>query len=136
MSIPDKSTHIATVNPSDQTPTAGVLSDVIAVADALGAVIAKVKECLPASLAPHVRVVCLKEHQLTLAVSSPAWKSRLRMSEQEILDCCRDAGFEVEGIRTLMRYEAVSPPEPKNRLEVTPKVRAAFDELNQLLDED
>lgn len=81
----------------------------------LHALARRLHRVLPVSLAPHVRLGNLRSGQLVLFVSTPIWKTRIRLYQQQLLQAAREAGVECHSLDIRVQPESGRPP-PAERL--------------------
>lgn len=123
----DRAVEFAKLSPDGSTEEERAFNTLLRKAETVLQVQQQVHKCLPNSLSPHVRVSALDGGLLTLLVESPVWKTKLRLTERDLIECCRAAGFEVESVK--VRIEVLPRPQPEapSRLVITPAAQAAFD---------
>lgn len=122
----DHSVDFAHLAPDTKSEEGRTLDALLRKAGSMERVQQQVLRCLPKSLAPHVRISAFDQGQLTLLVESPVWKTKLRLAQNELIACCRAAGFEIEGIKVRTEIRPQPKPVPPSRLVITPAVEAAF----------
>jgi hypothetical protein len=122
----DHSVDFAHLAPDTKSDEGRTLDALLRKAGSMERVQQQVLQCLPKNLAPHVRVSAFKSGQLTLMVESPVWKTKLRLAQNELIACCRAAGFEIEEIKVRTEVRPQPKPVPPSRLVITPAAEAAF----------
>ena len=122
----DRSVDFAHLAPDTKSDEGRTLDALLRKAGSMERVQQQVLRCLPQNLAPHVRVSAFDQGQLTLLVESPVWKTKLRLAQNELIACCRAAGFEIEGIKVRTEIRPQPKPVPPSRLVITPAAEAAF----------
>lgn len=87
----------------------------------------QLRQALPAALRDQVRLADFKNGRLVFLVPSPAWASRLRLAQTQILAAARANGAQARSINVKVVPPAAAPtPEPPRRAPLSP---AAADHL-------
>lgn len=72
------------------------------------------RQTLPEPLRSHVRFADLRRGRLVFVVASPAWASRLRLAQGQIIASARAIGVEAAGVQAKVgmteRHTVVAPP--------------------------
>ena len=109
-----------------QSATTGDLGSVIERARALDALDRQLRQSLPASLAPHVRLGNVRDGRLVFLVTSPVWKTKLRLHADVLRDAAAAAGLTASG---MMVKVATMRPVPPNATPNAPLSANARDQL-------
>jgi hypothetical protein len=91
--------------------TSGDLGSVIDRARALDALDRRLRQYLPPSLAPHVRLGNVRDGRLVFLVSSPVWKTRLRLHADVLRDAAAAAGLTASGMTVKVATMLPVPPD-------------------------
>lgn len=89
----------------------GDLGALVARAQWLDEIDQRFRRHLPSALAPHVRVANINEQTLVVAVSSPAWKARMRMETPALLGAAEAAGLSARALTIKVVPPDVQTPE-------------------------
>ena len=109
-----------------QSATTGDLGNVIERARALDALDRQLRQSLPASLAPHVRLGNVRDGRLVFLVTSPVWKTKLRLHADVLRDAAAAAGLTASGMTVKV---ATMRPVPPNATPNAPLSANARDQL-------
>jgi hypothetical protein len=91
------------------------LGSVIERARMLEALDRQLRQSLPASLAPHVRLGNVRAGRLVFLVNSPVWKAKLRLYADVLRDAAAAAGLEADELIVKVATMRSDPPEPASR---------------------
>lgn len=81
----------------------------------------QLRQALPAALRDPVRLADIKDGRLTFLVPTPAWASRLRLSQAQILAAARAMGVPARSVSVKVTPPAAAPvPEPPLRTPLSP----------------
>jgi hypothetical protein len=106
--------------------TASGLGRLVERAQWLDALDRQLRQSLPAPLAQHCRLANVRDDRLVFLVSSPLWKSSLRLHTDTLLSAAATAGLSV---KSLTLKVATMPPVPPGEAPHKPLSPAARDAL-------
>lgn len=92
------------------TAASGDLGSVIERARMLDALDRQLRQSLPSSLAPHVRLGNVRDGKLVFLVTSPVWKAKLRLYVDVIRDAAAAAGLTASGMTVKVTTMLPVPP--------------------------
>lgn len=92
------------------TAVSGDLGSVIKRARDLDALDRQLRQSLPPSLAPHVRLGNVRDGRLVFLVTSPVWKAKLRLYADAIRDAASAAGLQASGMTVKVATMLPVPP--------------------------
>lgn len=92
----------------------------------LATIDARLRECLPSSLAAHCKLGNVQSGRLVFLVSSPVWKAKLRLHADVLLDAATAAGLKPSALT--VKVETM-PPVPGNTAPHKPLSHAGRDAL-------
>lgn len=92
------------------TAVSGDLGSVIKRARDLDALDRQLRQSLPPSLAPHVRLGNVRDGRLVFLVTSPVWKAKLRLYADVIRDAASAAGLQASGMTVKVATMLPVPP--------------------------
>lgn len=81
----------------------------------------QLRQALPVALRGQVRLADIKDGRLTFLAPTPAWASRLRLSQAHILAAARAMGVPARSVSVKVTPPAAAPaPEPPPRTPLSP----------------
>lgn len=83
----------------------------------------QLRQSLPEPLASHVKLGNLRDGRLVFLVDSPAWKARLRLYTNTLLDAARAAGIPASEIAVKVATMQPVPAEPAPPKPLSPAAR-------------
>jgi hypothetical protein len=101
----------------------GDLHSVIERARLLDALDRRLRQSLPDSLAPHVRLGNVRDGKLVFLVTSPVWKAKLRLHADAIRDAAAAAGLQASGMTVKVATMLPVPPAAASRAPLSPSAR-------------
>lgn len=83
----------------------------------------RLRQSLPASLAPHVRLGNVRDGKLVFLVTSPVWKAKLRLHADVVRDAAAAAGLQASGMTVKVATMLPVPPAAASRAPLSPTAR-------------
>ncbi len=83
----------------------------------------QLRQSLPEPLASHVKLGNLRDDRLVFLADAPAWKARLRLHADVLLDAARAAGVSASGITVKVATMQPVPPDAAPLLPLSPSAR-------------
>lgn len=102
---------------------AGDLGSVVERARMLEALDRRLRQSLPAALAPHVRLGNVRDGRLVFLVTSPVWKAKLRLYADALRDAALAAGLQPSGMTVKVATMLPVPPAAASRAPLSPSAR-------------
>lgn len=101
----------------------GDLNSVIERARMLDALDRRLRQSLPAALAPHVRLGNVRDGKLVFLVTSPVWKAKLRLHADVVRDAAAAAGLQASGMTVKVATMLPVPPAAASRAPISAAAR-------------
>ena len=86
----------------------------------------QLRQSLPSSLAPHVRLGNVRDGKLVFLVTSPVWKAKLRLHADAVKAAATAAGLTPSGMTIKVATMRPDPPAPASRPPLTPTARESL----------
>ncbi|MCE5231904.1 MAG: DciA family protein [Mizugakiibacter sp.] len=80
----------------------------------------RLRQTLPVPLRDQVRFADVRNGRVVFLASSPAWASRLRLAQAQILSTARTLGVRAESVTVKVATLPSVPPEPAGRKPLSP----------------
>ncbi len=106
-----------------QTAISGDLGSVVERARMLDALDRQLRQSLPASLAPHVRLGNVRDGKLVFLVTSPVWKAKLRLYADVLRDAAAAAGLTASGMTVKVATMLPVSPASASHAPLSPNAR-------------
>ena len=106
-----------------QSVLSGDLRSVVERARMLEALDRRLRQSLPAALAPHVRLANVRDGRLVFLVTSPVWKAKLRLHADALRDAAVAAGLQPSGMTVKVATMLPVPPAAASRTPLSPSAR-------------
>jgi hypothetical protein len=103
--------------------TSGDLGGVIERARMLDQLDRKLRQSLPPSLAPHIRLGNVRDDRLVFLVTSPVWKAKLRLYADVIRDAAAAAGLQTSGMTVKVATMQPVPPDAASHAPLSSSAR-------------
>jgi hypothetical protein len=111
------------LQPALGTVVSGDLGSVVERARMLEALDRQLRQSLPASVAPHVRLGNVRDGRLVFLVSSPVWKAKLRLYADVLRDAAHAAGLTPSGMTVKVATMLPVAPAAASHAPLSPSAR-------------